>query len=290
MTDQMINPVLTTEASQNMSLYNPNYTYSYSKYSCIREFYFAHVVFNYFIFLSGIGAFVTRLLPPKFKWIHVWFGRIYILSMLWSTVTSLLINNTGLPLATIYNFSMVMIGLTVGWIVIIFHMNNVNRAATAMVQQQIIENGGISKGSSISKMIARAKTEIADSKTWMQRFFSLKSLHGILFFASWNNLAGRIFASNQSGDFTCHTYPVYKPIDTPKYQGEGENITLVPEDDPNYDNLPWNDMTTWVLMTIVGSLVIAAVFGIIYSYFSSRKAVNRAKSRNNRPTTVVIIE
>jgi hypothetical protein len=36
--------------------------------------YFAHVVFCYFVFLTGAGAFVSRVVP-SFKWTHMWFGR-----------------------------------------------------------------------------------------------------------------------------------------------------------------------------------------------------------------------
>merc|ERR1711907_609991 len=70
--------------------------YSIDKYSCIEEFYHVHMFFNWVIFLSGIICMVTRLIPATSKYnLHAWFGRIYILSMLWSTSASLLINNDG---------------------------------------------------------------------------------------------------------------------------------------------------------------------------------------------------
>jgi len=65
--------------------------------------YFVHVVFCYLIFISGILAMVTRLVPA-FKWTHAWFGRAYIISMLWATASSLVIHNTGLPASTLISF------------------------------------------------------------------------------------------------------------------------------------------------------------------------------------------
>jgi hypothetical protein len=72
--------------------------------------------------------------------------------------------------------------------------------ALAAVAQQIKASGGIS--GDLGAMIAAEKGRIAAAKTFQQRLFSLKALHGILMFTSWINIAGRIFASDQSGDFT----------------------------------------------------------------------------------------
>merc|ERR1712150_461721 len=105
-----------------------------------------------------------------------------------------------------------------------------------------------------------------------ERIFSLKSIHGILLFSSWFSLAGRIFASNLSGDFTCHTYPVYKPIDTPEFQGKGKNWTLVPEENPNYADLPWaNGEVEWTFMMIGISYGIAIAIGIAFCWIFSKR-------------------
>jgi hypothetical protein len=74
-----------------------------------------------------------------------------------------------------------------------------------------LKNGGEIVGS-LEYMIRAEKGAIIAERSVWQRFFSLKALHGILMFTSWINIVGRIFASNQSGDFTCHTYPVYKQV------------------------------------------------------------------------------
>jgi hypothetical protein len=111
-------------------------------------------------------------------------------------------------------------GMTIGWIIIKFHESCMQRQALAAVATSLAEApaGPITSDSATGKQpldletrINEEKGRIAASKTFAQRFFSIKALHGMIMFTSWINIVGRIFASNQSGDFTCHTYPVYKP-------------------------------------------------------------------------------
>lgn len=264
------------------SLYSPDYTYSYDKYSCIRGFYFAHLVFNYLVFLSGIVCLATRVAPPRYKRLHSWFGRIYILSMLWSTVTSLLMNNTGLPLSTIISFGAVMGGLTIGWIVIVVHRNSMDRKAQQLVQERLVEKAklgtigdDIDDDLDLPRMLDEAKMDVVNSKTFVQRFVSLKALHGILFFTSWMQITGRIFASNQSGDFTCHTYPVFKPMDVPQVPDSAQDeLTIVPTTDPDYDRLPWAAAgpVAWTMQIILGSMFGAIIVGALMSWRATVKA------------------
>ena len=145
-----------------------DYTYSYSKYSCVKQMFLPHIILSYVIMLSGLMCFITRFF---FISTHSWFGRIYILSMLWNIAFSLLIHNTGLPLGVLISFIWVLGGLTLGWIFIILHK---------------------------------------DLRPKYKGIFSLRNLHGILMFMSWINITGRIFASNITQDFHCETYPFNK--------------------------------------------------------------------------------
>ena len=106
---QCRSPFLIMSANYTGSILNLEYTRSFSKISCHRDFYFIHVVCCYFVFLSGIVCFITRAWC-RFKWLHASFGRIYIISMLWATASSLLINNTGLPDAVLISFAYTMAG------------------------------------------------------------------------------------------------------------------------------------------------------------------------------------
>ena len=112
---------------------SPDITYSFDKLSCLRTMYFAHMVFCYLTFLSGIGAFISRM-HSSIKWTHVWFGRSYIIMILWTMATSLVIHNTGLPIATLVSFIWVLGGITIGWIIISIHQTNLRSQATKHVE------------------------------------------------------------------------------------------------------------------------------------------------------------
>lgn len=90
--------------------------------------------------------------------------------------------------------------------------------------------------------------------------------------------AGRIFASDQSGDFTCHTYPVYKPITTKHFTGADEPLTLVPTANPRFASLPWarTGLVGWSLAMLLGPLFGAALVGAIYSAVAARSAQKRS--------------
>jgi len=258
--------------SSSSSVYNPNITVSYDKISCMREFFFLHLAMNYIIFISGIVCFITRLLPNKYKFIHAWSGRIYVISMLWTTTSSLLINNTGLPLSTLILFGNVNIALALGWIIIVIYKERMNSQALDKVNKGITEGTATLGSKSLEQMVNEAKGDIVTSRSFKERLLSLKSLHGILFFSSWYSIAGRIFASNQSGDYTCHTYPVWKPINTPEFEGKDKDWTLVPEANPDYAELPWaNGETAWSFMMLGLSYVAAILVGAGFCWFFARR-------------------
>ena len=240
------------------TLFDYSYTYHYSKYSCSTAFYFIHVVFCYIIFLSGLGAFITRL-HSKMKPAHQWFGRTYILAMLYATASSLLIHNTGLPLAVLYSFAICIGGLTIAWILILLHKS--------WLDNIILNRTGIlNRNYSISKYINKEKTKILEKRTACQRVFSYKAFHGAFMFMSWINITGRIFASDQSGDFQCYTYPIYKVGNETTLNQSIIEFDIVPEIDPNYDRLPWAHIENWwAVIFSVGILTVALIFGAIWS-------------------------
>lgn len=240
------------------TLFDYSYTYHYSKYSCSTVFYFIHVVFCYIVFLSGLGAFITRL-HSKMKPAHQWFGRTYILSMLYATASSLLIHNTGLPLAVLYSFAICIGGLTIAWILILLHKEWLNNII-------LNRTGILNRNYTISKYINEEKTKILKKRNTCQRLFSYKAFHGALMFMSWINITGRIFASDQSGDFQCYTYPIYKVGNETSLNQSVIEFDIVPENDPNYDRLPWAHIEGWwAVIFSVGILLVALIFGAIWS-------------------------
>ena len=111
----------------NDTMTNPQYTYSLNKVSCIRDAWFVHVTFAFLVVLSGIGCLMTRIVYKK---LHVYFGRLYIICMLWCMGTSLVIHNTGLPIAVLTSFVWVLGGLTAGWILIKLHQLGMEKKAS----------------------------------------------------------------------------------------------------------------------------------------------------------------
>ena len=264
----------TLNSINSSTLFDYSYTYHYSKYSCSTIFYFIHVVFCYLIFFSGLGCFITRL-HDKMKPAHSWFGRIYILTMLYATASSLLIHNTGLPLAVLISFCYCIGGLTIAWILILLHKMNLENKARNFTFMELI--GEISENlefkvqdKKIGSYIDDVKVRILKNRTLTERVFSYKTFHGIFMFLSWFNITGRIFASDQSGDFECYTYPIYKV-------GNQTNIssiefTLVPEEDPNYSRLPWAaNVWGWYLGVSLGPIIVAFLVGLVWSCVSYRK-------------------
>ena len=78
-----------------------DYTYSFDKISCMKEVWYVHVMFAFLVILSGVACLTTRVVM---KWAHPYFGRAYIICMLWCMGTSLVIHNTGLPFAVLLSF------------------------------------------------------------------------------------------------------------------------------------------------------------------------------------------
>ena len=132
----------------------------------------------------------------------------------------------------------------------------------------ILHNGGFTIDKTIQYHIQEETDTILKRRTLKQRLFSYKMFHGVFMFMSWVNITGRIFASDQSGDFQCYTYPIYKVgNDT---MGPNQTIIefdIVPEIDPNYDRLPWAHIESWwAVIFSVGVFAVALIFIGISTY------------------------
>lgn len=260
-------------------LLNLDVTYEWSKFSCSKTMYFIHVICSYLVMISGLACMITRCFL-KLKWMHVGLGRSYVLFMLWNTGTSLVIHNSGLPLAVLISFIWVLGGLTFGWMVITIHQSNMWKKAHENVLQKILSNQH-NPDQTLHTMVINEKANIAAKKTFKERMISWKALHGALMFTSWLNIAGRIGASNQTGDFQCHTYPVYKPVMSNKHynftqeQVENKVLILVNVEDPNYNRLPWaNKEGMWGALLLFGPFFAALFFGAIFAFMAVKKVEN----------------
>ena len=240
------------------SLHNLDYTYQYDKLSCVRTMYFIHYTLACLVTFSGTACFVCRLCPC-IMWLHAHFGRAYIILMMWLMASSLLLHNTGLPIAVLISFVCVLGGITVGWICIKQHQ--------AQMEQMVIVylSSRPCKPLSLDSFHA-ARKEVADNKSWNERLFSAKAAHGMFMFVSYVNILGRLGSTDHVGDFVCYTYPVYKQLDSVKFNGSSQALTFVPVHDPNYAKLPWAASDVyWGLELSVAPLAAAFVFGAVFS-------------------------
>jgi hypothetical protein len=249
------------------SFYSLDYTFSYSKLSCVRVMHYVHLTFGFGLFFTGIACFVTRVVP-RVKWMHPWFGRLYVLLMLWTMGASLLIHNTGIPLGVLYTFLSTLGGLSVGWIAIKFHESQLHAKACALVEAE--SRSGL-KGD-LAQLIVEAKARVVAARSFRERLVSYKSAHGIFFFMSWLTMAGQALSTN-TGGFSCYSYPVFKPIDSKKFpQGSNSShLTFVPVRDPKYERLPWaNAEVQWGLAQFLGPILVGGLVGALYSWRASR--------------------
>merc|ERR1712137_1083112 len=154
-----------------------DFTYSYGKFSCMREMFIAHQFCAYMLVLLGPLAFISRIVPSLNRF-HKIIGRAYILFMLWGTASAMLITNTGLPVAVLASFSIIIGGLTIGWIAINIHQHTLHTQALSNLNEEIKETGRLPEGKDLAAAIKEEKANIAARKVWWRKVFSWKTLHG----------------------------------------------------------------------------------------------------------------
>jgi len=179
-----------------------------------------------------------------------------------------------------------------GWFVIKLHQNQMLNGGMEIVDSWVKE--GKLNGRSIPAAIGEAKTEFAKSKNWKQRFFSYKSLHGILMTLSWFNIFGRIMATTKNDEFTCYTYPVYKPVNASIYRTKGMNLEgmplkLVPHDDVRERPVVWKTVPGaelgWMAMLFATPVVLSLIVGIIFSCIAEKREVRQVALKKEEEGT-----
>ena len=252
---------------------NLDYTYTLDKVSCVKTVWYIHVMFALLVIVAGVCCLATRMVCQH---LHVWFGRMYIICMFWCMGTSLVVHNTGLPVAVLISFVWVLGGLSVGWILIKFHLIHVERKASAKFGKLITGATDEQVRSLISRegvfnLMAQFRTEVVQLRSLRDRMLSCKAAHGVLMFMSFMNIFGRIFGVNLSNGFSCHTFPYYKQVDSPKFSGLGAPLTPVPIRDANYSGLPWaHGLGYWGLELSVGPIILALVGGVCVAWFETK--------------------
>ncbi|KAI8617705.1 kinase-like domain-containing protein [Chytriomyces sp. MP71] len=223
------------------------FTFVNDSLSCHTSFYTVHVAFAYLTVIAGLLCMITRL-HSRLYFLHGWFGRLYIIFMLWATAASIVIHNNGLPTGVLYSFLWVMLGLTFGWLAIAVHMKRVFK---------------VTKPRGDETTFARV----------MREMLSLKAFHGCAMFLSWINIAGRLFVTPLSNDFGCYSYPAYKQIKSKDYAFNGTTgIQFLPWHNPDYNLAPWaNKEQQWAAELSLGPLAAAFIVGSLVNAFQRKK-------------------
>lgn len=202
-------------------------TESFSKVSCIAWMFPVHIALAYLLVASGVGALVSRVVP-QFKHTHVYFGRTFLLTMLFCEGSAMLITNTGLPRSIIGFFVIMLVSVSLGFLLIRTAQARFADATLRRADELFLANSKQFVDAKPSELVAAARQDLLTApRPWHSRFLSLKSAHGFLMTLAWWQMAGRAFVTNPATDFKgCYTYPAIKSPD-------GE-IRLVPEHDPDF--------------------------------------------------------
>lgn len=226
---------------------------------------------------------------PKFHYTHVWFGRTYIVGMFYSFASSILIHNTGLPLPIMFFFVILLLSLAIGWISIKFHENVMMKESYTRVDgmlNYILESRGVDDNIILEKLnlieptkinllqlVNSQKSQIASEKTFTQRLFSFKALHGMMMALSWWQLFGNAMARNVFHEFTCWTQPAWKNV-------TNGVVEFVPLENPDYKfSAPGAEMKFFSLVS-AGTISSVIIVGILYSYFAARNRTIPTPSSN----------
>jgi len=256
------------------------YTYHMSKYSCLRPMYYIHMFLVYSVFTLGILCCLTRLWAPL-KPLHKWLGKAYIVCMTWATACAMLIKNEGLAAGVWTSFVIVLICMGAGWFAIKGYQGEMQEQAEKLVGRWI-GTGKIDPANyPLLQAINEAKARLAMKKDAYSRVFSLKAVHGALMLVSWVAFAPRIFLTGLNPEFTCFSFPAYKPRNASVYRTRDLNLEgiwpmqLLPEVDVDASG-PWvASLPRWTVMISATPIGFGLLIGALYSYYASPKAVEQ---------------
>jgi hypothetical protein len=134
--------------------------------------------------LSGVLALLSRAIPKLHPY-HIYFGRTFMMAMYFTSASSILIHNTGMPRSIIFFMTLMFFSMTIGFGVIRFAQQRFQNDLITKADEILIQNEG-KYLSSASELLNQAMTEMNETPiTWKQRLFSLKALHGLLMTIAW---------------------------------------------------------------------------------------------------------
>lgn len=249
-----------------------DFTAAYDGVSCIKEVYPLHVLMAYITTFSGLMAILARL-SRKYHTMHKWFGRGFLLAMLWTAASSTLITNTGLPRPIISFLALMFVFLTIGFVAITVEQWKFHNTLKRKIDEYFQIQHNAKHNRPVSEVEEEIIEEMDEGVTWQERFFSLKALHGGCMIIAWYQMFGRTAVTNPFKEYKCWTYPVAK-------NGTGE-IHYLPAHDPNYGI---KNNTDFAVMVSLPWLILVPAVGILWSYIAAR---NTRKRRESERATLV---
>ena len=217
------------------------------------------MAFAYTTVASGLLAMLSRVIKPMIKY-HSILGRIYLVCMLWCMASSLLIHNYGLPFFVIISFIYLIVSITIGYLCIWAHSLYFNEEINNKIQEKINEKlmEKSPEPVDLGKLKGEVMGQLDENKSFKDRFFSLKYLHGILMSFSWYQMAGRLVVTNPSDWGHCKSYPAYKC----------SPLTLVSGETTIVGGL---SQTTFIIIITIPAVIVILAVAIIYAYCASKK-------------------
>jgi len=239
-------------------------TAAYDGVSCIKEVYPLHIILAYIVTISGIGAILSRI-KRKYHIYHMWFGRVFLIALMWTAASSTLIYNTGLPKPIIVFLLIMFIALTIGYAAIKIEQGRFHAALLKRVDTHFSSlphnSNKVSNNLLVSEVMEEETLIMEESLTWKERFLSLKALHGGCMVVAWYQMFGRAAVTNPFHEFRCWTYPVAK-------NGTEGLIQYLPAHDPSYSIA---NNTQFTLMVVLPWVIVVPAVGLIWSYLTARQ-------------------
>lgn len=195
---------------------------------------------------------------PQFQWLHIHFGRTWMMSMYFTSASSLLIYTTGLPRSILGFMTIMFFSITISFGIIRFAQARFQAAVVKKADELSVKAGPKQRP---SELLDQAVLQIVTApKTWRQRLFSLKAAHGYLMTLGWFMMAGRLLVTNPATSWNgCWTYPAIKDV------SRSGKIELVPADDPTF----FANELSFFLSIALSSIFGIAIIGVIWSVCAS---------------------
>lgn len=224
--------------------------------ACISGMYYAHLTLAYIVVVVGALALLTRVVP-RWRRFHSFFGLSFMVVMYFTEGSAMLIFNTGLPRAIIFFLSLMLVSMTVGFCAIRAHLVRRRTRVLACAEQLQSQRDHTVP---IRELMQDAEEHLGkEPRTWRQRLFSLKALHGYFMALAWYQMAGRAMVVNPFAPYDgCYAYPVYKTL------GDDGQLVLLPA----VTSEDLDSQLKLATFVTIPTVILFAVIGVSYAFLA----------------------